>query len=76
MLKHSLITTAFASIYLLLYVVLLQFEAANNIASVLFFFSPLVLLFLAYSILRYGTYNGKEFTETDEWGYQDKHAEK
>jgi hypothetical protein len=27
---------------------------------------------MAYTILRFGTYNGKELTPDEEWGYQDK----
>jgi len=38
----------------------------------IFSISPFFLLWMAYTILRFGTYNGKELTPDEEWGYQDK----
>ena len=71
MLKHPAIMTIFATVYMSLYVLLLQLEPFPNLSFILFFFSPLIILALAYSIIRYGKYNGKEFTEEEHWGYQD-----
>lgn len=72
MLKHPTIMTIFATAYLLLYVLLLQLEPLPNLSFILFFFSPVVVLALAYSILRYGKYTGKELPESEHWGYQDR----
>jgi hypothetical protein len=72
MLKHPSITTLFATVYLLVYVVLLQFNIAGSFTFVLFFFSPILLSLLAYSIIRYGVYNGKELHDDEHWGYQDR----
>ena len=38
----------------------------------MFFLSPILLVSLAYSIIRYGKYSGKELDENQEWGYQDR----
>ena len=72
MLKHPYYTALFATLYLLTYVLLIQFEVWKNLVYLLFFFSPLVVLSLAWSILRHGKYNGRELTEHEHWGYQDK----
>jgi hypothetical protein len=72
MLKHPFIVTIFATTYLLVYVLLLQLEDAPNISLLLFFFSPLVVIALAYSIIRYGTYDGSELKDDEHWGYQDR----
>ena len=72
MLKHPAISTLFATVYLVVYVVLLQFNLANNFTTILFFFSPVLLCLLAYSIIRYVTYDGKELDEDEHWGYQDR----
>lgn len=64
--------TIFATVYLLLYVLLLQLEDTPNISLILFFFSPLVLIALAYSIIRYGSYEGRELEDHEHWGYQDR----
>ena len=72
MLKHPSITTIFASAYLLLYVVLLQQETLSDLSFILFFFSPVIILALAYSIIRYGKYSGEELAEKEHWGYQDR----
>lgn len=72
MLKHPAISTLFATVYLLVYILLLQMEAVPNISLILFFFSPIVLIALAYSIIRYGKYDGRELMEDEHWGYQDR----
>jgi hypothetical protein len=72
MLKHYSIVTAFATIYLLVYVVLLQLNWASNVTWAMFFLSPVLLVSLAYSIIRYGKYSGRELNEDQEWGYSDR----
>ncbi|HLO38243.1 MAG TPA: hypothetical protein VK173_07135 [Lacibacter sp.] len=72
MLKHYSIVTAFATIYLLVYVVLLQLNWASNVTWPMFFLSPVLLVSLAYSIIRYGKYSGRELNEDQEWGYSDR----
>lgn len=64
--------TLFASLYLLAFVIFTQLNVFINLVYVLFLCSPIVVLALMWSILRYGNYKGKEFTENQHWGYQDK----
>jgi hypothetical protein len=72
MLKRPAISTVFATIYLLLYILLLNTEDAPDISFILFFFSPIVLIALAYSIIRYGKYGERELADHEHWGYQDR----
>jgi hypothetical protein len=64
----------FASIYLLLYFIFCQVNGTAGIAIMMFFLSPFVILWMVYSVLKYGKYNGKGL-ETEEFGYQDKNKE-
>ncbi len=76
MLKHPYYTALFATLYLLVFVLLIQFQMWENLVYLLFFFSPLVVLSLAWSFLCHGKYNGRELSENEHWGYQDKTHEK
>ncbi len=72
MFKNPIFAAVFATVYLLLYVILLQMEILSNITSVLFFFSPALLAWLAYTVIRHGKYTGSDLKEDEEWGYQDR----
>ena len=72
MLKRPFIVTIVATVYLLVYVVMLQLNILPNFTAILFFLSPLLLAALAYSIIRYGTYAGPELEDEEHWGYQDR----
>lgn len=76
MLKRPSILTIIATLYLLVYVVTLQLNILPNVTGTLFFLSPLLLLALAYSIIRYGTYDGQELKDDEHWGYQDRSVKK
>ena len=60
----------FASLYLLLFLVLLHTSYDKAVWS-LFLLSPLVVIYMVYSVLRYGVYTGTELKEGEEWGYED-----
>jgi hypothetical protein len=60
---------------LLLYCVLIGFNLSINLANLIFAVSPLLLLWMTYTIIRHGIFNGKELQEAEEWGYQDKNKE-
>jgi len=38
----------------------------------MFSISPFLVVWMAYTIIRYGPYNGRELKEDEEYGYQDK----
>ncbi len=72
MLKHPYYTAIFATLYLLVFVLILQFKAWTNLIDLLFFLSPLIVLALVWSILRHSNYRGQELSKDEQWGYQDK----
>lgn len=72
MLRNATVAATIVSIYLLLYIILLHSEASLQLMSVLFFFSPVMVIYMVYTVLRYGKYEGKELSSDEEWGYQDK----
>ena len=56
---------------MILYCVLLNTNAPRSLSYFIFSISPFLLVWLVYTVLRFGTYTGKELDE-EEWGYQDK----
>ncbi|MEJ8843224.1 hypothetical protein WG954_12615 [Lacibacter sp. H375] len=76
MLKRPYTLAALATSYLVAYVVMLQLNILPNVTMIMFFLSPFLVLTLAYSILRYGHYNGKDLKDNEHWGYQDRSIDK
>ncbi|MBS1600859.1 MAG: hypothetical protein JST75_21745 [Bacteroidetes bacterium] len=69
--RSSYFTTFFATVYLVIYCVMLQFESLQYYAVCMFFFSPVVVGLMIFTVIRYGKYNGPELDDR-EFGYQDK----
>ncbi|UEG51113.1 hypothetical protein LK994_06455 [Ferruginibacter lapsinanis] len=57
--------------YLFVYNLLLQFENTLHYATLMLLFSPLLICWMVYTVLKHGKYNGKKL-DKDEFGYQDK----
>ena len=68
--NRSTFVIILSGLYLLVFLVSLQL-GYEGMAWVLFLFSPLNILYLAYSVIRYGKYTGNELKEGEEWGYED-----
>ena len=60
----------FSSSYFLAFLVSLN-TGYERLTWILFSFSPFLLLYLAYSVIRYGKFTGHELEEDEEWGYED-----
>ena len=71
MLRNDSFSAGVVTVYLLIYVVLLQFNHTQNFAFFMLLFSPLLICWMVYTILKHGKYHGKELGN-DEFGYQDK----
>jgi len=71
MFRKPIFAVIVVSIVLLVYCVLLNTNAPRSISYFIFSVSPFLILWLAYTILRFGVYEGKDLDE-EEWGYQDK----
>jgi hypothetical protein len=72
MVKNSVTAVIIASIYLIVYILLLQLNTFTIIAALLFFFSPALLVWLAITILKNDVYKGRELKDEEHWGYQDE----
>jgi hypothetical protein len=62
------------SVILIVYCVLLNTNAPLSLSYFIFSISPVLFLWLIYTVLRFGTYAGKDLDE-EEWGYQDKNKD-
>lgn len=71
MFKKDIIAVIIGSLYLVVYCELLQFKAFEDAAMVLLLLSPVVIIWMVYSVLRHGRYSGRELGR-DEFGYADK----
>jgi hypothetical protein len=72
MLKRPGFVVVAVSIVLLLYCIMIVLNLALPLVYFIFSISPFLLCWLAYSIIRFGKFTGKEFTDQQEWGYQDR----
>lgn len=62
---------ALVTIYLFTYAILGQLNIDLKIMALLFAFSPFLVIWMVYTVLKHGKYSGKELSENEEWGYQD-----
>jgi hypothetical protein len=76
MLRSPAFATAFATVYLVLYIHFILTGASDGVVNILFAFSPFVVVYMAVTIMKYGKYNGAELGENEEWGYQDLYKRK
>jgi hypothetical protein len=64
--------TFFVTAYLVIYTLLSQLGASLDVVTLMFCLSPFLVIWMAYSILKYASFEGKELGEDEEWGYSDK----
>lgn len=66
--KTAIILT---TLYLVVYT--LSGQLYPNLSLMLFMFSlsPVLLIWMVYTVLKYGVYSGKELKDNEEWGYED-----
>jgi len=72
MFRKPSFAVAVVSAILIIYCALINFEISFPFIYFIFGVSPFLLIWVAYTIIRYGKYDGKELAEDEEWGYQDK----
>jgi hypothetical protein len=71
---EDILAVIFVTVFLFLYVALLQFENTFGIAMLMFLASPFLLVWMVITVLRSGKYNGPALGE-NEFGYQDKNKD-
>lgn len=70
--KNYKFSTAFVTIYLVVYTVLLRLEVPVEVSLLMFSISPILIIWMVYTIIKFAPYNGRELNENEEYGYQDK----
>lgn len=73
--KKHVFATACVSLYLVVYVMLNYYEAPWQVIATMFLISPVLVIWMAYSILKHANYDGRDLESEEEWGYQDKPAD-
>lgn len=72
MLTNASFSIIFTTAYLVIYCIFLQVEHLQKLAVCMFLLSPFVLCRMVYVILKYGRYTGRELSEDEEFGYEDR----
>ena len=68
--NRGMFSVLFSTFYFLLFLVSLNL-GYERLSWGLFLFSPMLLVYLFYSVIRHGQYTGKELKDEEEWGYED-----
>lgn len=72
MLNKPAFAVAVTTIVMIVYNILPQFTDSFTLAGIIFIASPFLIVWMVYTVLKHGKYNGKELDDKEEWGYQDK----
>ncbi|MGZ3901553.1 MAG: hypothetical protein ACXVNM_13710 [Bacteroidia bacterium] len=70
----DIIAVITGTFYLLCYCILLQYETTKSIALIMLGIAPFMLVWMVYTVLKHGKYNGPELNG-EEFGYQDKNKD-
>ncbi|GEO12158.1 hypothetical protein [Segetibacter aerophilus] len=70
--KNYKFATAFVTLYLIVYTVLLRLKVPLNISLFMFSLSPFLVVWMVYAVLKYAPYINRELNDDEEWGYQDE----
>lgn len=69
--KNYKFATLFVTAYLVLYAVFTANNTPYSVVTAMFVLSPFLVIWMAFTVLKYARYPGKELND-EEWGYQDK----
>ena len=70
--KKEAIPVIVVSLLLLCYVILIGLQKWLPVINIIFIISPFALIWMVYSVIRYGEYKGRELENDEEWGYADR----
>lgn len=73
--NRSVIVAIIATLYLLVYVILYVLGAGLALVTILFTLSPLVVLWLVFTVLKDDSVPVRELEDGEEWGYADREKE-
>ncbi|WP_028978273.1 hypothetical protein [Sporocytophaga myxococcoides] len=69
--KNYKLSVIFVTLYLFVFTALSRMDVELGIMLSLFSLSPFLVLWMVYSVLKYGKHSGKTLNER-EWGYEDR----
>ncbi len=73
--NRSIIVAIIATLYLLVYVILYVLGAGSGLVTILFTFSPVVVFWLVFTVLKDDSVPVRELEDGEEWGYADREKE-
>ncbi len=68
--KHDLIAIGIVSALLLIYTVFAMLEVFIGFVLLIVGLSPVFIIWMVYTVLKHGEFNGRELDEEEEYGYQ------
>jgi len=71
MVKNPTFAVIAVTVYLVVFVVITRLYPDLSLLLVMYAVSPLLVIWMVYTVIRYGQYKGKELSEGQEWGYED-----
>lgn len=75
MLRDASFAIKVVSVYLLIYLIVIVGGYSLRLALLMFSVSPVLLAWMFYIVIRYGSYKGRELKEDEEWAYLDRDTE-
>lgn len=70
--KSDEISVSIVTAFFLVYISFMAFEIYTSIAIAIFIISPALVIFMVYSVLKHGKYNGHNLKKGQEFGYLDR----
>ena len=69
--KRAYTIVLLVTLYLLAYTIICHTNPPQWLPALMFTLSPFLMIYMVYTVLRFGIYNGPELQPDEEWGYQD-----
>ena len=69
--KRDIWVVVIVTIYLVIYTIFTVTGVDSRIIMLMYMCSPLLLLYMVYTVLKHGEPPQKELEENEEWGYAD-----
>ncbi|MCA1761830.1 MAG: hypothetical protein ABR574_07690 [Cryomorphaceae bacterium] len=70
--KHDEAAIAIVSIIFLIYTIFASFDIFIGAVFLIFSISPILIIWMVYTVLKHGEYNREELKDGQEFGYLDK----
>lgn len=61
--RSPMLSICIVTVYLLVYAAMATFGDSYDLAMLMFIFSPFLVIWMVYNVLKYGKHSGKTFNE-------------